>query len=48
MNLVWTDLASDNPAYVNQAWLDHTGLTLMPISLRYVTYGVPARAPKGH
>jgi hypothetical protein len=42
------NITSDNPAYVNQAWLDHTGFTLMPISLRYVTYGVPARAPKGH
>jgi|RhiMetStandDraft_8_1073273.scaffolds.fasta_scaffold00356_1 hypothetical protein len=32
-----TALASDNPAYVNQAGLDHTGLTLIPISLRDVT-----------
>jgi hypothetical protein len=24
--------ASDKPRYVNQAWLDRTGLTLMPIN----------------
>jgi hypothetical protein len=31
-------LGSDNPAYVNQAWLDRIGLTLMPVNERLVVY----------
>jgi hypothetical protein len=31
-----TCLTSDNPAYVNQAWLDRTGFTLMPIHGRFL------------
>jgi len=38
-------LTSDNPRYVNQAWHDRTGLTLMPANVRLLEWcGVHARA----